>query len=190
MSSHGALNSHQGERTGGPEPGADPWCEIFFPPARSERERKRGSRPALGRVQGLPGLPQHAGNSRGSEPREFWTRAGSPAGLEPVLEREAFDASKALWRGPGPDPDRTRAGPGPDPGRTRPGPGPTYVPQAVPEAAGRLPDCPPTRLGTLSCAMLHCQVHGESASWVKGAYRALALLWAQTNSSRIGLQTL
>ena len=72
--------------------------------------------------------------------------------------------------GPGPDPGGTRGGPGPDPGRTRPGPGPTYVPQAVPEAAGRLPDCPPTRLGTLSCAMLHCQVHGESASWVKGAY--------------------
>ena len=72
--------------------------------------------------------------------------------------------------GPGADPGRTRGGPGPDPVRTRPGPGPTYVPSAMPGAAERLPGCPPTRLGTLSCAMLQCQVHSESTFWAKGAY--------------------
>ena len=130
-----------------------------------ERGRKRGSRAALGGVQGLPGLPQHGGNSRGSEPREFWPRADSPTGLEPALEWQPG------WTrgGPGPDPGRTRGGPGPDPVRTRPGPGPTYVPWAMPMAAERLPECPPTRLGTLSCAMLQCQVHSESTFWVKRA---------------------
>ena len=136
------------------------------PPQGLERGRKPGSRAALGRVQGFPGLPQHARNSRGSEPREFWPRADSPTGLEPVLEWQPG------WTrgGPGADPGRTRGGPGPDPVRPRPGPGPTYVPSAMPGAAERLPGCPPTRLGTLSCAMPQCQVHSESTFWAKGAY--------------------
>ena len=95
----------------------------------------------------------------------------SGPGADPGRTRAGPGADPGRTRaGPGADPGRTRCGPGPDPGRTRPGPGPTYVPQAVPGTAGCLPDCPPTRLGTLCCAMLQCWVDYESPFWEESAY--------------------
>ena len=129
MSPRGALNSYQGERTGGPEPGPDPGCDFF--PSPLPEVNGRGSAAA--------GLHLDAFKAcRGSR-----NTPETHVALSHVSFGCAQDAPRALnpsWKGrplrrprhSGGDPGRTRAGPGADPGRIRAGPGADPVQPACP----------------------------------------------------------
>ena len=98
--------------------------------------------------------------------------------------------------GPGPDPGRTRGGPGADPGRTRGGPGPDPVQPACPRLCpGPLGACQIAlprvwAPSAAQCYTARCIMRALSWRRVHISGGALALLSAQTNSSRIRVHSL